>query len=67
MTVATTVEFDIDARCVGCGTERALDGSLIAEGERTMVVEAPNACTACGERRVKVTIDVGETGTKTED
>jgi hypothetical protein len=60
----STLELDIEAQCLRCGRARELDGSLLVEGERTMVVEAEKPCEACGERRVKVAWDIGETPAK---
>ena len=56
-----TLELDINAQCVGCGRERELEGDLIAQGDAVGFVEAPRACEACGERRIKVTVGVEET------
>lgn len=61
-----TLELDIEARCFGCGAERELEGDLIASGARTVVAEAPTPCEDCGERRVKVTFEVGETSAKAQ-
>jgi hypothetical protein len=63
---AITLTLDIDAQCVACGRERELDGSLIAQGDSVGFVEAPEACEACGERRVKVSWDVREAQAKAE-
>lgn len=70
MASGISIELDIDAQCVGCGAERERAGRLIAEGDGTVIVEAPTPCEACGERRVRVTVDVGEsreTRAETED
>lgn len=57
----TGIELDLGIRseCVGCGSERELEGRLVAQGERITVVEASEPC-ECGETRVKVTVDVEE-------
>lgn len=54
-----TFELDLAAWCIRCGAERELDGKLIAEGQRTMVVQAPTPC-ECGERRFKVGIGIDD-------
>jgi hypothetical protein len=62
------IDLDLEARCATCGAEREIEGVLVAQGERTTVVDAPTACELCGGTRVKVTVDVGQArGTKAED
>jgi hypothetical protein len=62
------IDLAVSAVCIRCRVPRDLDGRLIAEGESTMVVEAPTAC-PCGERRLKVAIglDVQEDAGRPED
>lgn len=57
----TGIEIGLDVRseCVGCGSDRELEGRLIAQGERLTVVDGSTAC-ECGETRIRVTVDVEE-------
>ncbi len=64
-----TIDLSPTTKCIGCGADRdALDGTLLFEGKRTMLVQARTPC-GCGERRCRVDIgaDVEESSPSTKD
>ena len=64
-----TINLSPMTKCIGCGAERdALDGTLLFEGQQTMLMQARVPC-GCGERRFKIELgaDADDSSPSTKD
>lgn len=59
------LSFGIASVCVNCGAERDPEGRRIARGEKTFMVQTLTPC-QCGEQRIKVSFELGDTQTPDE-